>query len=168
MGTILRRTPQYTAFSGMFDEFRINGIRIKLTPNFQVASPATFDSQGRPQIVYAWDRNGVTSELTNPIMTFENIASYGSAVTRSMAPGTANHLVTNIYATDLIERAVYMATQQRQQNGNEPIGPYGFLPDFLLGVKLPVAAAAATTFAWDAEVWFDLTFRGVRFTGATP
>lgn len=100
---------------------------------------------------------------------YSSIVTYGSAVTRTMAPGTANNITTSIYATDLMERTIYAPTSSLGNSNIVIENPLAkaFAPTFLLGVSLPANAAAVTTFAWDVETYFDLTFRGVRFTGAS-
>lgn len=56
---VLSQTPQYTAFRNMFDQVRINGVRVTLVP-VSMNAPAT--TTGRIQYAYAWDRNGVTNQ----------------------------------------------------------------------------------------------------------
>lgn len=86
-----------------------------------------------------------------------------------MAPGTSNGITSSIYATDLMERTIYVPTSSVSNNTSvfENALAKAFMPTFLLGVSLAVNASAVTTFAWDVETYFDLTFRGVRFTGAS-
>lgn len=61
----------------MFDQVKINGIRCKFTPNFQLAQT----SVTRPTLVYAWDRNGYNN---NDTITPEYVSCYGSAQQRTI------------------------------------------------------------------------------------
>ncbi len=74
----------------MFDEFKVNGVRLKLTPTFQVASPASFAPSERPTMVWAWDRNGITMPSTPNTLASQQayslVSSYGSARTASLGP----------------------------------------------------------------------------------
>lgn len=163
MFAVLANNPQYAAFSQMFDQCRIVGIRVRMTPNFQVSSSET----SRASLVYAWDRNG-TIESTPSI---ETIVRYGSAMTRTIGPSQSNTITSSIYATDLAERTTYVATSAIAQiaqmtDNNAWSSAVPFKPVFLAGISLPVIAVAATTFSYILEVSFDLVFRGVRFTGA--
>lgn len=163
IASILGQTPQYAAFRGMFDEAKLNGLRLRLTPLFQVGSPTEFSASMRPSLVYAWDRNGAPAPLA-----YDQVASYGSARSTSLAPGTSGIITSSIYATDLMERTVYFPTSQLTTLGDETVNAAApFMPDFLVAVKLPGAAVASTTFAYQLELWADLTFRGVRFTAAS-
>lgn len=138
----------------------MNGCRLKMTPRFSVATPSTFQAESRPVVAYAWDRNGV---VPSGNLSFDAVRSYGSATTKSMSPGMSNSVFSSIYATDIMERTLYSPTSQLAGQSGETITARPFLPDFLFGVQLPANAAAVSTFAWDVELTFDLTFRGVRF-----
>lgn len=96
----------------MFDQFKINGIRLKLTPLFQVATPSTFEASSRPSVAWAWDRTGEDINLNaRPNDAYKHVCSYGSARSSSMAPGVSGNISTSIYATDLVERSVYFPTK---------------------------------------------------------
>lgn len=74
---VLTLSPQYDAFSSMFDQVRVNGIRITLVP-ISITAPSS--TTGRIQFAYAWDRNGVIYDTSaNPDhLLFREVASYGS------------------------------------------------------------------------------------------
>lgn len=170
MFTILGQSPQYTAFASMFDQVRINGVRIRLIPKYQVSQ----DTNARPLLVYAWDRNGVQAPNRDTSIDFNHITTYGSAVSRTVGPSQANVITTSIYATDLAERTTYIPTAIIPQlsafevnTETEAIAmPFPFRPSLLVGIALPSSVSATATFAYTIEATFDLTFRGVRYSGA--
>lgn len=162
MFQLLAQNPQYSAFAGMFDQVKINAIRVRLVPTYQVASDATI----RPTLVYAWDRNGLGA-TTPPI--FDRICQYGSAQIRTVGLAQSNVITTAIYASDLAERTTYVSTLAIQAiagltetSGNNSVP---FNPVLLLGISLPKQPPATYTYGYNIEAAFDLTFRGVRFTG---
>lgn len=160
MFELLAQNPQYNAFSGMFDQVKINAIRVRLVPTYQVASDATI----RPTLVYAWDRNGLSGTDT-PI--FDRICQYGSAQVRTVGLAQSNTISTAIYASDLAERTTYVSTLSIGNIGAgiETSNTVPFNPVLLLGISLPQAPPATFTYGYNIEAAFDLTFRGVRFTG---
>ena len=52
--TLLSRDPQFTALKALFDQVKINGVRISATSTVQPSTTSAF----LPTYVYAWDRNG--------------------------------------------------------------------------------------------------------------
>lgn len=148
----------------MFDQVKINGMRVRMVPTYQVTSEST----ARPTLVYAWDRSGGVE--TANTRSFLDIASYGSAVSRTIGVSQSNVFTTSVYATDIWERSAYSTTESIPNYGvtDDSAALKPFLPILLVGIKLPSPPAATFTFAYDAEITFDLTFRGVRFSGASP
>lgn len=130
----MQETPQYTAYRAMFDQVKINGIRFKLVPRFQPGQDTTFNATARGSVVYAWDRNGISDGQN---LTYKSVSSYGSAISKAVAPGTSGTIVTSIYATDLIERCSYFNTSAMQPSGDgfPTVRPFG--PDFILCLRLP-------------------------------
>lgn len=115
--------------------------------------------------VTAWDRNGVYG-VNNP--DFDEICTYGSSYKQSATAFTKNTVTSSIYATDLAERTIYGPTARlNYETGNESYYAKPFLPAFLIGVQLPVAASAELTYSYEAEIAFDLVFRGTRYDNKT-
>lgn len=51
--------PQYAALKALYDQVKINGVRITATSRVQPGISSTL----LPTVVYAWDRNGTTLDL---------------------------------------------------------------------------------------------------------
>lgn len=168
ISSVLAQNPQFEIYSKMFDEFKVNGVRLHVVPDWQIS--AASEGASRPLVCYAWDRNGISDRTGyNPLASstpFGVVSAYGSARTLSMGSGYSGNIRTSLYASDLMERSLYSATSNMAgvtTESSAAVRP--FLPDFLLAIKLPAAAIAITTFSWNIQADLDITFRGVRFAG---
>ena len=129
---LLRRSEFYQSYANMYDQVKIDRIRIKLTPvNW------TFNTQANAMkaltIVTAWDRTGLSDEqvyLTGDV-TFgsgnaelgnagdddglyvlmnDEISTYSSAQTRNLNPGSSISITRMLYPSSMAEKAFYCNT----------------------------------------------------------
>ena len=129
---LLRRSEFYQSYASMYDQVKIDRIKIKLTPiNW------TFDTQTGGMkaitIVTAWDRSGLSQEqvvingkpsefaANNVIGTDEDsdglyvtmnddICTYSSAQTRNLNPGSSLSISRFLYPSSMQEKSQYINT----------------------------------------------------------
>lgn len=183
----------FKTLANMYDQVRLDGCRVKITPTQNVL--ATGSSQS--VFVSAWDRNGITNPQNVP--SYSEVASYSSAMQKAvnMAASTWN-AVRGIYATSIAEKGFFIPTSSvydvfgapgdaekagtglNISYGQSLVAPWN--PILLLGLMTFSAPAATSgtapnetvntiantqTFNFLAEFEWRLTFRGLRFDVAS-
>lgn len=148
---ILTRNPQYTAWASMFDQFKLNSVRVNGFPTFQVSA-----TSGRLTMVYAWDRTG---QQSGEPLSFGYIASFGSASQRTLSANNTGYFSTYLSATNIIEKGTYQATLSPQAF----VQSQAFLPLLYVAISSPVKVESPQTYNFTLEIAMDITFRGVRF-----
>lgn len=128
---LLRKSEFYQSYSNMYDQVKINSIRVKLTPkSYTISSNNQYKAF---TICTAWDRSGLSAEQLQLIQTVgspdsniignrdnndgiyvsvsaEDVATYSSAITKSLNPNTNTSIVRSIYPSSLQEKAAYVNT----------------------------------------------------------
>lgn len=108
------------------------------------------------QTVLAWDRNAVdVNELS-----YDVIATYGSAKLNYFATGTKTTMNHFIAAETISEKSCYIQTEFP-----EDVNVSVWRPIFLMGAKAPAQVTQGNTYtlSYALEWSFDLTFRGTRY-----
>lgn len=158
----------YNNFAQMYDQVRINGIKIKIT--LLSASTALYTATNNPVFVSAWDRNGVSSENNEPFApNFASCSSYGSAKTRPLTQGANFGVTRYIYASTMAEKSQYIATSQLPTwmqdyapSADLPANVIPFKPTLLMAIYSESTTSSDQEFKFNVEWEFDLTFRGTR------
>lgn len=136
---LLRKSSFYQSYANMYDQFKIDRIRIKLTP-----SSFSFNSQskvyGSYTVVTAWDRSGLSDEqlLINTSnrydqtfgsgsnsttrtqgvylnLSADDIATYSSAITKPVTAGANSSITRSLYPRTTQEKGFYVNTADIDQ-----------------------------------------------------
>lgn len=141
MWDLLRRNEFYQSYSTMYDQVRIDGIKIKITP-----TQWTFNTLGNSNVqnaitvVTAWDRTGLSKSqiklITNNVATEgenigiiglegnqdglyvtmnDEIATYSSSQTRSLNPGSSLNINRWLYPSSMAEKSYFVNTSDLKQ-----------------------------------------------------
>lgn len=129
---LLRKSSFYQSYANMYDQIKLDRIRIKLTPSsFTLSGSST--NYNNYTVVTAWDRSGLSEEqLTintentyDPLfgsspgnenqglyikMSAEEIASYSSAVTKPVNSGANSTIIRTLYPRTTQEKGLYINT----------------------------------------------------------
>ena len=132
---LLRKSAFFQNYSGMFDEFKINNVSVKLTPSSYLVSGG--QRYTAITVFTAWDRSGLEDS-----QTFLNLASatrnstsigsaadqdglyvtlgnevttYSSAQSRSLNPNTNTSITRYISPKALLEKSQYLSTDSLRQ-----------------------------------------------------
>lgn len=174
----------------MYDQVRLNSVKIKITPTQSVL----LAGQAQSVFVSAWDRNGLNNAAEAP--SFSEIASYSSAFQKAInLQATTWNATRMIRASTIQEKSFFIPTGQIMSifgssasesgaligQGQSLITPwnpqllFGVLvssPAFVNGVLNPNQNVLANTQTWNyfAECEWNVTFRGVRYDigGSAP
>lgn len=117
---ILRKSEFFTNYANMYDQFKINRIRIKLTQGNATTDAFT--------LVSAWDRNGIDlsqlsytpatasspGSLAGTLDMPEQIRTYSSAVTKSVSSGSSFSMVRYLAPSTLAEKSQWISPSQLQ------------------------------------------------------
>ena len=134
---LIRRSSFYQSYASMYDQVKIDRIRLKLTPgSFTQTTGINYQSF---TVVTAWDRTGLSEEQlalnTNTWdaaangpgsdsigttgvngyglyvrMTGDDVATYSSAVTKSVNPNTSTSIIRTLYPRTTAEKGYYCNT----------------------------------------------------------
>ncbi|WP_373792427.1 hypothetical protein, partial [Jeotgalibaca porci] len=105
----LKNSGFYSNFASMYDQIKLNGVRVKIT--LLSASSSIYSATNNPVFVSAWDRNGISGTSSGiPAPTFTLVSSYGSAMTRPLTQGANFGVTRYIYASTMAEKSQYVAT----------------------------------------------------------
>lgn len=174
----------------MYDQVRLNSVKIKITPTQSVL----LTGQAQSVFVSAWDRNGLNNAAEAP--SFSEIASYSSAYQKAInLQATTWNATRMIRASTIQEKAFFIPTGQIMSifgssasesgaligQGQSLIVPwnpqllFGVLvssPAFVNGSLNPNQNVLPNTQTWNyfAECEWNVTFRGVRYDigGSAP
>ena len=137
---LLRKSEFYQSYANMYDQVKINGITLKLSP-----TSWSFNTQGTNQfqavtVCTAWDRTGLSSEqvkliANNVPIEGDNIGvigldgnsdglyvkindelpTYSSAVTKNLNPGSSFTIKRYLYPSTLSEKSYYVNTSDLEE-----------------------------------------------------
>ena len=130
---LLRRSSFYQSYANMYDQMKIDRIRVKLTPSsFSLGNGGDGTRYNSYTVVTAWDRTGLSSEQLAintehrydkkfgdamhkdaglyVTMTAEDVASYSSAVTKPVNSGANSSIVRTLYPRTSQEKGMYVNT----------------------------------------------------------
>lgn len=163
----LKNSGFYNLFAQMYDQIKLNAVHIKIT--LLSASDALYSAVNNPVFVSAWDRNGFSASSTTPI-TFATISSYGSAMTKPLTVGANFGVSRSIYATTMAEKSQYVSTAFLPEYGADEDAVdggqfmlYPFKPTLMMSIfSNSTNNAAPSSFVFNVEWSFDVTFRGTR------
>lgn len=127
---LLRKSSFFQNYSGMFDEFKINNVSVKLTPSSYLVSGG--QRYTAITVFTAWDRSGLEESqvfwnLSNTLVSSTSIGqaadadglyvtlgnevtTYSSAQSRSLNPNTNTSITRKIYPSALLEKSQYLST----------------------------------------------------------
>ena len=166
--TALANTGFYNLFIQMYDQIKINAIKVKIT--LLSATQNIFSATNNPVFVSAWDRNGISTQSETPEQPFRFVSSYGSAITRPMTVGANFGMERYLYASTMGEKSQYVPTAFIDEltatayNADEATrgSPFPFKPTLLMAVYSSASDATEQTLNFNVEWQFDVTFRGTR------
>jgi hypothetical protein len=129
---VLRRSDFFNCYAPMYDQFKIDMIRAKLTPT---AYPSSITVEGQAgstsyTILTAWDRTGFSSDQWVEKLIDErgaysaanlhwyflgptngSISSYSSAITKNVNTGSSFSIVRYLYPSTQAEKGQYLSTK---------------------------------------------------------
>nr|QWB14896.1 capsid protein [Cressdnaviricota sp.] len=162
----LRQSTYFPNYSPMYDQMKIDKIRIKITGN-QSGSAVTANLS--PAVVAAFDRNGLSPSQQ---ITTASVSTYSSAQLKQWSTGNAFVMYQTIYPSTIMEKGQYIPTDSLQDpqtitstvnpcvSESDPTLP--FKPITLLGVDMGSSMSTSQTFAFTVEYEYTVTFRGMR------
>jgi hypothetical protein len=131
---LLRKSSFYQSYASMYDQVKIDRIRVKLTPSSFVLSGSR-GQYSNYTVVTAWDRSGLSDEqltVNTPNrydatfgngtsegnrsygvyvnMTASDISSYSSAVTKPVNAGANSSIIRSLYPRTTQEKGLYVNT----------------------------------------------------------
>lgn len=165
----LRQSEYFPNYAPMYDQFKIDKIRIKVTGS-QLGSSTTTASNISPAVVLAFDRNGLNE---NQQLSSAVISTYSSAQLKNWSTGNAFTMYQTIYPSTIMEKGQYLPTDSLQDPDtvtsstnpcvNTSDSTLPFKPITLLAVDLGGTSFAANqVFAFTIEYEYTVTFRGMR------
>lgn len=132
---LLRKSEFYQSYAGMYDQVKIERIKLKLTPTQWTFTSNGANSVQALTICTAWDRTGLSDEQVKLIKNNvaisgdnmgvigtsgntdglytnlnEDICTYSSAQTKNLNPGSSCTIVRYLYPSSLIEKSCYVNT----------------------------------------------------------
>lgn len=162
----LRLSEFFTHYAAMYDQMRIDKIKLKLTGS-QGGSAQTINIS--PNVVLAFDRNGLDP---SQVVDVTNISTYSSAQLKTWSVGNAFSMYQTIYPFTIMEKGQYIPTNSLRDPGtdatasnpctNLTFSALPFKPISLLGVSVGFNTEAANTFSFTGEFEYTVTFRGMR------
>ena len=170
----IAKLTSFSKFADLFDQFKINAIRAKIS---LLSQPTSLGSNAI-QVRTCLDHNGVAGtfadQLLKDLTSAENLGkasnsmeSYSSFYTRLMNQGDLYSLYKSFYPTGLQERAFwYGCSWQPKWTAKECLTPdidYPFKPIYLFQFATNGLASGGTfsciyTIQWE----YDITFKGQR------
>ena len=162
----LRQSAFFPNYAPMYDQMKIDKIRVKVTGSRAGSAQTTNIS---PAVVLAFDRNGLSPAQQ---LSTATISTYSSAQLKQWSSGNAFTMWQTIYPSTIMEKGQYIPTESlvdptddtSSENPctylSDPQMP--FKPITLIGVDLGVAPGADNTFAFTIEYEYTVTFRGMR------
>lgn len=170
----LRQSTYFTNYSPMYDQMKIDKIRMKVTGS---QSGTSITPNISPAVVLAFDRNGldssqIASSTAFPLST-ASISTYSSAQMKQWSTGNAFAMYQTIYPSTIMEKGQYVPTNALEAPATETSSTnpctllsdttLPFKPISLLGVTLGgTNLSAVQTFSFTIEYEYTVTFRGMR------
>ena len=135
---LLRKSEFYQSYSNMYDQVKIDGVKIKLTP----IEWNTTNYSKAFTVVTAWDRSGLSLEQlylnaanidTNGenagvvgklddedydglyLLLQQSIGTYSSALTKNLNPGSSFAFTRKIYPSNMQEKSFFVPTSSLRQ-----------------------------------------------------
>lgn len=162
----LRQSTYFANYSPMYDQMKLDKIRIKVTGS-QAGSAVT--ANWSPAVVLAFDRNGLT---TGQQLTSQSVSTYSSAQLKQWSTGNAFVMYQTIYPNTIMEKGQYIPTDSLQDpstvsDTSNPCYNYAdsslpFKPITLLAVDMGANLSSENTLAFTIEYEYTVTFRGMR------
>lgn len=162
----LRQSTYFSNYSPMYDQMKLDKIRIKVTGS-QAGTAQT--SNWSPSVVLAFDRNGLS---TGQQLSSAVVSTYSSAQLKQWSSGTSFVMYQTIYPSTIMEKGQYIPTDSLQDptsvtDSSNPCYNYAdsslpFKPITLLAVDMGANLSADNTFAFTIEYEYTVTFRGMR------
>lgn len=159
----------FEAYRGMYDQVKITGITAKIRG---LNGSSALTMANTPTICTAWDRNGLeqSSAQSEPLLSYQTVSSYSSAVITNWSPGNAFRMTRHLYPSTLSEKSYYAAcgsfdladairnpaSTYSNQNGVD------FKPILLVGAYAGFATTAQQSIGLMIEFDITCSFRGLR------
>lgn len=169
---ILRNSPFFGNYSGMYDQVKMDSVRIKLTGSWMQQSTADQTKRLIPTITTAFDRNGFMDADTPRA---SDVTSYSSCISKPWSLGSAFSQTRSIYTTTMQEKSQYIPTSSLadptdadHRNCNNPCYNRSciscpFKPIYIVHGFVPSPAQDTdTVLHLVAEFDICVTFRGLR------
>lgn len=162
----LKNSGFYSNFAEMYDQIKLNGVRVKIT--LLSASSSIYSATNNPVFVSAWDRNGISGNVSIAAPSFTVVSSYGSAMTRPLTQGANFGVTRYIYASTMSEKSQYIATADMSNAAAEAddevtsAEQIPFKPILLLAIYSAGTTSSQQELKFNVEWQFDVTFRGTR------
>jgi hypothetical protein len=136
---LLRRSEFYQSYANMYDQVKIDSIKVKLTPVQWTFNSSLTNNHMNSAITIgtAWDRTGLSKEqLIKSLSQFtstkptlgteensdgiylnigEDIWTYSSLITRNLNPGSSVNLNRALYPSSISEKGFYVNTSELKQ-----------------------------------------------------
>ena len=163
----LKNSGFYNLFAQMYDQIKLNAVHVKIT--LLSANAGIYSATNNPVFCSAWDRNG-TAYNPNSVITYQSIASYGSAMTKPLTVGANFGTTRSLYASTMAEKSQYLPTADLPTSNYDDetstyqyAFPIPFRPILLMGVFSNTKDQTnSNTLSFSVEWSFDVTFRGTR------
>lgn len=162
----LRQSSFFTNYSGMYDQIKLDSIRLKLSGAWQ---QKTSNNDQIPVVTTAFDRNGFVDGTTPDA---SRVPTYSSALSKPWSLGSAFSQTRSLYSSTMAEKSQYipcttLANPATVSNCTNPCWNGScltcpFKPIYLVHAKLPTNAEADYTLHLTVEYDFCVTFRGLR------
>lgn len=139
---LLRRSDFYKSYANMYDQIKINSIRVKLTPvmfrTHSTTNTVANSFYSSYTVVTAWDRTGLSEKqlllYRDPErpkekdigtgvddgglyvqLAAKDVATYSSAITKSMSPNSNTAIIRTLYPSTIAEKGLYINTADLQE-----------------------------------------------------
>lgn len=173
----LAASNMFTAYRDMYDQIKINGITARIRG---LNGSTALSMANTPTICTAWDRNGLEPQTPDgaatPIVTYNDVTSYSSAIINNWSTGNAFRITRHIYPSTISEKSYYAACAALRSNevnrnpGADFIQHTGvdFKPILLIGAYLGFQGATLQSIGFMIEFDITCTFRGLRRYSTVP
>lgn len=172
----LRLSSYYSNYSPMYDQMKIDKIRVKLTGS-RLASATVEGAAGFcPAVILAFDRNGLNAEqIGKGSLTADSVATYSSAQIKNWSIGNSFAMYQTVYPSTISEKGQWLSTASlldpEVADNKSPTNPcelssdptVPFKPTTLLAVEMSGATVSSSqTYGFQIEFEYVVTFRGMR------
>lgn len=162
----LRLSTYFTNYAPMFDQIKIDKIKVKVVGSQAAASQTASIS---PTVVMAFDRNGLN---VGQNLTPAAISTYSSSQMKNWSLGNAFTMYQTIYPSTIMEKGQYIPTESLlnpsdDDSSSNPCTSISdpslpFKPITLIGVNTGINQTAVQTYVFSMEFEYTVTFRGMR------